>query len=100
MEVLQIIKTYFINFQVLWCGFNNDDTFFITLTESVIRIWDSVQRKVLKSVDFSGYYGSVGSFHPDGSHVLIASKMNVSVYTTPDIELQADYEGKFKKNLK
>ena len=73
-------------------GFSVGEELFATVTDTHCRLWDSQDLKVVRSVEFGGFYRSKGEFHPNGKCLLLNSKMGVLVY---DLQLQLleSYQG-------
>ena len=78
--------------KVQWVGFSVGEELFATVTDTHCRLWDSQDLKVVRSVEFGGFYRSKGEFHPDGKCLFLNSRMGVLVY---DLQLQLleSYQG-------
>ena len=66
------MNNYFIlYFQILWCGFTISEEEFITVTDSVIRVWNADSGTPVRSVEWDGHYYSKCAIHPDGVHFAV-----------------------------
>ena len=89
-----------INSQIKWCGFTLDQTEFITLTESIIRVWNAESGRPVRSVEFElydGNYSSKGAVHPDGEHFAVSGVMTVYWFRIDDLTEVAKYTGRKSK---